>query len=302
MTSDANHPVRFPVAFRVGVTGARDLDPELLPHIQTAVAKVLETIRLECAAICADPSAKPIYASEASVPRTTVLSPLAEGADRVVAEAGLKSGYDLSVALPFPQAEYEKDFPDSVAQFRAMLYRSEGRVLALDGLRGQDEWRSYEAVGRLIVRNCDLLIAIWDNAAAPKGRGGTEDTIRFALRVGLPVWWIDAAAKRAPVLLEDDLPDLRLSDLPGDSEKKLQGYIRSRLMPPAKADRHTHGIFRKFIGNALEALGYTTDPMRDFLHETYPGIQPMWRAHSLLTKVLAWEAPRRVVGEQPFTM
>ena len=60
-----------------------------------------------------------------------------------------------------------------------LLARAEGRVLEIDGGRGPNhEWRSYEAVGRLIVRNCDLLIAIWDDEVPPKGLGGTRDTIR----------------------------------------------------------------------------------------------------------------------------
>ena len=45
--------------------------------------------------------------------------------------------------------------------------------------------RLVAGVGRLVVRNCDLLIGIWDGAPG-KGRGGTADTIRHAALSGPP--------------------------------------------------------------------------------------------------------------------
>lgn len=67
------------------------------------------------------------------------------------------------------RAERETDFLDRVAGFRTLLGRTWAKVLELDGARGDKETqnRSYEAVERMVVRNCDLLIAIWDGG---KGR------------------------------------------------------------------------------------------------------------------------------------
>ena len=39
-----------------------------------------------------------------------VVSPLAEGTDRIFAEQALGLGFELCAVLPFPQAEFEKDF------------------------------------------------------------------------------------------------------------------------------------------------------------------------------------------------
>ena len=39
-----------------------------------------------------------------------IVSSLAEGSDRIVAEAGLAAGFALQVALPFNRAEYVLDF------------------------------------------------------------------------------------------------------------------------------------------------------------------------------------------------
>ena len=46
-----------------------------------------------------------------------IVSALAEGADRLVAEVALEEGHELLVPLPLEPADYERDFPQSVAEF-----------------------------------------------------------------------------------------------------------------------------------------------------------------------------------------
>jgi hypothetical protein len=59
--------------------------------------------------------------------RFTLLSGLAEGADRLVAHAALASGWALIAMLPFSRVRYMEDFPEPVAQaeFDALLARAE---------------------------------------------------------------------------------------------------------------------------------------------------------------------------------
>ena len=170
----------LPLAFRIGVTGTRDIPAAAEPTVRHAVADILDAVRATVERVAAIPAVSGIYASPQGriVPFLRIVSPLAEGADRLAAEVALKRGYVLDVALPFEQPEYERDFPGSIDGFRKLLAHAGGRVLALDGARGMDEWRSYEAVGRHVVRNCDVLLAIWDPDVPAKGRGGTEDTCR----------------------------------------------------------------------------------------------------------------------------
>ena len=81
-------------------------------------------------------------------PRLRFLSPLAEGADRLAAAAALDEGFALHAAMPFPHAEYKKDFaedPASLAAFQGLLGRAEPGATELDGSR-DDEARSYQAV------------------------------------------------------------------------------------------------------------------------------------------------------------
>jgi hypothetical protein len=184
--------LRLPLAFRVGVTGRRKLKSDDIPLLRAAIEAFLAVVRSEIAEFASTDLAKAAYRSEERGPTPFALrvaSPLAEGADRLVAEAGLAAGAELNIPLPFPQPEYEKDFPSSVPAFRALL--AKGHAFALDGLRddnGPAQAESYEAVGRFVVRNSDFLIAIWDGKRE-RGQGGTGQIVSYALRVGMPVWW-----------------------------------------------------------------------------------------------------------------
>ncbi|GEP01194.1 hypothetical protein [Methylobacterium haplocladii] len=211
-------------------------------------------MRDQARSIDGETGARAVYGAERERPRLRLLSPLAEGSDRLVAEIALELGYELDVALPFARADYAKDFTDGAS--RAAFERFLGpdtapaAYLALDGGRGDDEARSYEAVGRLVVRNCDLLIAVWDGRPA-KGRGGTADIVRFSARFGPPIWWIDATAA-APVRFIQTPADLRSPDRAPQAEAAaslLAGMIRSVLLPP-HSRRHQHSL----IGRTLHAL------------------------------------------------
>lgn len=122
-------------------------------------------------------------------PLLRVISPLAEGADRLVAKEGLTIGYQLHSPLPFPREEYEKDFAsqESKNDFEALLERA-ASVLELDGIREQAN-QAYEAVGRQVLVESDALIAIWNGEPAA-GRGGTGQIVREALSRGIPTIWI----------------------------------------------------------------------------------------------------------------
>ena len=229
---------RPPLAFRVGVTGSRQLFPDALDRLRPAVADILEFIARELAALADDPQAKQVH--EAGAPILRLVSPLAEGADRLVADEGLKAGYKLYAPLPFAKAEYERDFPDSRDGFRALLGR--GEQLELDGDRANAE--SYREVGRYVVRNCDLLIAIWDGEKA-HGPGGTAEIVQFAVNANLPVWWIDARGT-SPARFVDCAAHLRASKTaPIDkaAQDALKLYLASSILPPILPSPERHGVF-----------------------------------------------------------
>jgi hypothetical protein len=121
-----------------------------------------------------------------SPPRLLLISPLADGADQLVAEEALNLGFALHALLPFAKGDYRSDLLDEESRggFDRLLARAE-RVLELPGLRGH-EAAAYAMTGRATVAHCDLLIAVWDGLDA-RGRGGTAEVVQLALKRGTPV-------------------------------------------------------------------------------------------------------------------
>lgn len=276
-----------PLAFRVGVTGAAGLDDAAKERLRPRVAAVLGRVKAEIERLAANARAAAVYEPGADGkprPSLRLISPLGAGADRLVAAEALRLGYALEVALPFAQADYEGTFPNSVAEFRTLLAEAGPRVLTLDGdavdpiLRA----RSYGAVGRLLVRNCDLLIAIWDDRKPPKGPGGTTDTVRFAVHTGVPVWWLHADGAHEPKLLADLLHLAQPDDAPS-GEAALDAWLRQHLadtiLPPVPPDPPRHGVLTRFAHWARQRLGLESDPLRVFLGEVDFRNHWIWTAH-----------------------
>jgi hypothetical protein len=273
------------LAFRIGITGARTLTEAAVPVLNQRLREVLGMLRDWFLDLAEQPEAAGLYTAEPALLR--MISPLAEGADRLAAAAALELGYRLEAPLPFSPAEYERDFPEAVPEFRALLAAAEPRVLALDGGRGDVETRSYEAVGRLVVRNCDLLIAIWDGGKSG-GRGGTAEIVHYAGRHGLPIWWIPAdglglagwlagpEATRHPAASPRGPAALAL----------LESYLRQSVLAGPMSGEPGFGI----IGDLVHRLRRhpPLDPLRRMFAERKLPKRLIW---SLQSRVMRWAAP-----------
>ncbi len=173
----------------------------------------------------------------------TVISPLALGADRIVAKVALDHlEARLEVPMPFAEAEYRKDFAegDDIQEFETLLARASERFPPQDKpALGAERPDAYREVGHRVVNGCELLLAIWDGQAT-RGRGGTRETIEYALQQGRLVLWIDATAPDRPVQV------LRLpSQIPGSAS--------------AAADANRPAPLRRLVG-ALDGLSPEPDP------------------------------------------
>lgn len=158
---------------KVGVTGHRTL--RVTPALRQSVRRALAV-----AGACA-PDGAPIE----------LVSPLAEGADRLVAQESLRRArFHLKALLPMPPRLYRQDFATAFSrrQFDRLLARAGSREIA----GATSRRRAYVRVGQTLVRECDILLAVWDGRAA-KGPGGTGDIVRYARRKGKPLLWIHTA-------------------------------------------------------------------------------------------------------------
>lgn len=116
--------------------------------------------------------------------RYCILSPLAEGADRLVAEEVLETEDSwLEAALPLPVEEYAEDFRTESSKRRFLALLEIAKVRSVTGTAhghpGESRSLAYRIGGRFVVDNCDLLIALWDEDR-PWKRGGTTDTVGYA--------------------------------------------------------------------------------------------------------------------------
>jgi hypothetical protein len=176
--SPARHPSS--PSLRIGVSGHR-VPPKLPEESEAPLRAHIDRILAAVAAA----ARKANTATE-----FVIASSLAEGSDRIVAEAGLAAGFALQAILPFARAEYERDFETEMSrrEFETLLVRA-GDVLELDGTADQRP-RAYEAAGLFMLANIDVLIAIWDGAVAA-GIGGTAQIVERAVADGIAVVWIE---------------------------------------------------------------------------------------------------------------
>jgi hypothetical protein len=300
-------PTRPPLTLRVGITGKRGLSETQRIALGAKLKWLLEFVRTEVSRLADDPRAQAAYRT-ATTPDSAIalqfLSPLAEGADRLAAEVAVACGYTLHVPMPFAQDEYMQDFragaqrnkPDTTGQFRDLLPTDSGAVLALDGGREKagdgsyDEARSYEAVGRYVVRNADLLIAIWDGAP-PSGWGGTADIMRFALETGTPVWWIHTDPAADPKWLEQP-QQMQPSGKTPIAEAALRVWLEQVILPPRLAHAAHQRSASEWIADVLQCIvrQEQPDPLATYLSKPLPNANPRpwyWKAHASLIRMAA---------------
>ena len=176
-----------PIPFRltIGVTGHRTLEnvEVLSEKIKSVIDRILEKF----------PETK-----NTSV-LLRVLSPLAEGSDRLVAEEILK--YDkaeLKAILPLAVDDYVEDFQseESKKEFETLLGKADYqyiinkkplREINSDESISEIKKQAYEDTGRYIVNHSDVLISIWDEMPL-QGKGGTASIVEYAKSKGCPVF------------------------------------------------------------------------------------------------------------------
>ena len=248
-------PAPLPCELRIGVTGHRNLNnpgqiadavDKLLDHIQCTFelattspfgptgpdqtwSQRIDTALTRIAGL----AWRTIPLNRQNVPvelrtpiRWSIISPLAKGADQVVANQVLARTQNvgkprLQVVMPFSLNEYRRDFVDDNdrQEFERLLaFDPDFIVLQPDyvnrvaGLSADETSvarnAAYRAAGHWVVDSCEILIAVWDGEQAA-GLGGTGDVLGYALEQQRVVLWIDSKSpSRPPVMLIANEPKI----------------------------------------------------------------------------------------------
>jgi hypothetical protein len=199
-----SHPPKPRLTLRVGITGHRPnkLDDRAVKRIGPQLTEVFAAIDKAAADILRDNAA--VYAEDAPVIR--LISGFAEGADQM-AVAACPGGWRIEAILPFPKDEYLKDFETSArdgrdvrSEFEASLAKA-SVVTELPFPQPGQRNQGYIDAGGYLLRNIDVLIAVWDGER-PKP-GGTGALVKEAVEGSIPVVWLSTREERAPRLIKD---------------------------------------------------------------------------------------------------
>jgi hypothetical protein len=166
-----NPTARFKIPFMIGVVGHRDLVPDEIPKIRTAVAALLQRLRDD----------------HPDVPLQLLCS-MAAGADLLVADVAAELDIGIIALLPYARRLCRNDLEIEAdrVNFDRLCELSDVVELNLpdDAKAGDIERegelrdRQLQRAGSLIARYSGLMIAIW-NGANTDYRAGTARAIQF---------------------------------------------------------------------------------------------------------------------------
>ncbi|MCB1495553.1 MAG: hypothetical protein KDJ86_07200 [Bauldia sp.] len=213
MTSNSPKPA---FGLSVGIIGHR---PNRLPQETAAIEARIDGILLSLRHAAEEAQRRHRSAPADGPASLTLISALAEGADRIAARSAVRNGIALDVVLPFPVADYERDFaePASRTEYRQLIDAA-SRVEILPGDYHAPA-RDYDPVGRVILDTADIILGVWDGGPSG-GKGGTTDLLRRAAARDIPIIYVDPSDRTPPRLLWSGLAD----HPPGDTAL---GGIRS---------------------------------------------------------------------------
>lgn len=243
---------RIPFTLRIGVTGHRKFEnPASVTRITLEALGQIKTM---------------VPALPEAGLEIVVISALAEGADRLVAELILaEPGSRLEAALPLPASEYVSDFEDaeSKQQFEDLLGRASRTWIAPQAASREE---AYERAGCYVVDRSDVMIALWDGEPA-RGRGGTAAIVAYTRDRKVPLVWVQTSGEPTVV---DELHGPR-ADVIRAAARQLTEYDLGSIAP---------ATFQAKVGEELDRLrpevreGAGIDPLGVSVENVAPWLIP----------------------------
>jgi hypothetical protein len=165
----------LPITF--GVTGHRDVHPDDVKDLEGALALLFNQ-----------------HADKNPSTPLRLISGLAEGADRIVAEVFLSQKakriakgkvnalhWELIVAMPMPESSYVEDFVQTEDAFQKI--KEQAAQVVVIPVIGETLQRDvqYAALGIYLVRHSSILLAVWDGINL-NNNGGTSQVVEAKLK------------------------------------------------------------------------------------------------------------------------
>ncbi|WP_448579699.1 hypothetical protein, partial [Thermaurantiacus sp.] len=255
-TCDAKGPPRPPFVLTLGVTGHRlsRIPAHFHPHVQARIIAVVESLKTAAIGLASEGARwfAPVQ------PELRILSALADGADRWVAETAIAAGFTLDAVLPFPPETYAMDFQEGEERSSMQkLFTAAERKLVLPGCR-DDDVGAYATAGEATVAHSTILVAVWDGEPG-RGWGGTADVVETAVDSGVPVvqippdpalpirlLWPQFEPFAAPPHYAVHAPSRPFT------AAELEGLLRKLLLPPDEPSERA--FLAQFLGEREQRL------------------------------------------------
>ncbi|MEM3191587.1 MAG: hypothetical protein QW292_05730 [Candidatus Parvarchaeota archaeon] len=163
----------FRIHIIVGITGHRDIVPQDVSTVMEKIRKFFNELKRK-------------------LPNTPLLllTPLAEGADRIAAQVAIEEEIKFIAPFPLPEEHYKDDFPRTIEEFDDLKRKALGYFeLTLEdcdrSVSRPRRDKRYEEVGAFIVKHSQVLLTLWDGKDSGL-IGGTSQIVGFKLN-GLPI-------------------------------------------------------------------------------------------------------------------
>lgn len=303
-------PPRPRLTLRLAFAGNRTLPAEpATGSLQSTLRTVLESVAACLAGIPASAERKPgrvagFYAGDP--PLIRLVSGLAEGGDDLAAQvvAALSRSepplaqWEIAGVLAYPRDDYRASrktsfherFDELVGQCRYIV-ELDGRYVpppapTTDGSTPPDPGKrsraaAYRGQTAVLLRQADLLVALADTSAA-SGAGGTQEAVRAALDLRIPVIFIDAATAGVRVIGPgdevDDLSEGLCSVAAASVRDSIRRWVTTQVADP-DVSRGTSGTLEEHSRHGADLLAEFFDG---------PAMPPSPRWWLSLSPLRAW--------------
>ncbi len=199
---------KFP--FRIGIIGHQSLTDAEKIYVSKEIQKSIETVQRTVENLRKKSNIKSDFFISG-------ISTLSEGAERVFASEIINLPGVLEVVLPFRKELYIEDFwgEASKTEFQNLL-TYDAYPLVIDNSHTPDKNLCYYNASKLVIEQCDVLFAIWDETPVKSKIGGVANLIEYAKQFKAPVITL--------------LPKPRENDFEKENKKNIEAIQLSRYI------------------------------------------------------------------------